>query len=349
MRHTVQVNEVDPEPALALLRGAGRVLLTGHERPDGDCVGAEAALARVLTAMGKRVQVLNPDPPEARFAELLDPEVFFVDDGGPLPPHDLIVMLDGGDLGRTGALAARFAASPAKKLVIDHHVHDGDAWWDAAYVDVSASATGLLVHRLARALGVALDARAARGVFTSLVTDTGWFRYSNADPETFAIAAELIEAGVQPSEVFRDIFQRQPAHHARSLGRALARAELHHDGQLALVDIPLTDHSAGPDGVQADGDEVLDVLRSIGTVEVALLVRAIDGERSKLSARAKGDCDVRRLAASFGGGGHTKAAGATLVMPLAEARARVLEAALDMFGATLREVRAGGASGGARG
>src|SRR5688572_14812220 len=217
MDHPTLAKAVDAGPALALLRGARRVLLTGHERPDGDCIGAQAALARVLHALGKVALVLNPDPPEARFRELLTAVDFQHDDGAALPPHDLIVMLDGGELGRTGALAARLRASPAKKLVIDHHVHDGAEWWDAAYVDVRASATGLLVFRLARALGVELDAVAARAVFTSLVTDTGWFRYSNTDTETLAVASELIAAGVRPSQVYRETFQRQPAHHPAAL------------------------------------------------------------------------------------------------------------------------------------
>jgi phosphoesterase RecJ-like protein len=329
---------VNAGPALALLRGARRVLLTGHERPDGDCIGAQAALARVLQALGKEAFVWNPDPPEPRFRELLEAVDFQHDNGGALPPHDLVVMLDGGELQRTGALAARLIASPAKKLVIDHHVHDGDEWWDAAYVDVHASATGLLVFRLARALDVELDEVAARGVFTSLVTDTGWFRYSNTDTETLAVAAELIAAGVRPSEVYREIFQRQPPHHPVALGAALARTELLLGGRLAVVDAPL----ATPGAPQADGDDVLDVLRSVDTVEVALFVRAVDGARSKLSARAKGDYDVRRLAASFGGGGHTKAAGATLALPLAEARRAVVEAALRMYGGDIE----GGAKGG---
>jgi phosphoesterase RecJ-like protein len=260
------------------------------------------------------------------------------DDGSALPPHDLLVMLDGGDLARTGPLAARFTASTAKKLVIDHHVHDGDEWWDAAYVDVRASATGLLVYRLARALGVALDEVAARAVFTSLVTDTGWFRYSNTDAETLAVASELIASGVRPSQVYREIFQRQPSHHPVTLGAALARTELLLDGRLAVVDTPLATAGAP----QADGDEVLDVLRTVDTVQVALVLRAVDAGRTKLSARAKGDHDVRLLAASFGGGGHAKAAGATLAMPLADARQAVVAAALRMYAGHGQ----GGASGG---
>ncbi len=318
---------VDPAPAVALLQSAQRVLLTGHERPDGDCIGAQAALARVLAALGKSVVVLNPDPPEARFAALVNDGPFRHDDGGALPPHDLLVMLDGGDLSRTGRLAERLAASPARKLVIDHHVHDGAAWWDAAFVDVRASATGLLVHRLARALGVPLDAAAARGVFTSLVTDTGWFRYSNTDPETLAVAAELIASGVDASELYRTLFQRQPAAHPAALGRALTRTEFHLGGRLAIVAVPLGTAEAP----QAEGDDVLDVLRSVESVEVALFVRAVDTERAKLSARAKSTADVRLLAAHFGGGGHTKAAGATLAMPLQEATRAVLAVALDMF------------------
>ena len=101
----------EQEHALGVLSGASRVLLTGHERPDGDCIGAQAALSRVLESLGKQVTILNPDPPEVRFAQLTRAVAYGVDDGGAVPPHDLLVLLDGSELSRTGRLAERFEAA----------------------------------------------------------------------------------------------------------------------------------------------------------------------------------------------------------------------------------------------
>ncbi len=311
--------------AIELLASSKRILLTGHERPDGDCVGSQAALARALQADGRSAFVLNVDAPAAVYGELLEYADFYVDDGTPLPPHDLVVMLDGGDLTRTGKLYERLSASDAKKVVVDHHLHDGDAWWDAAFVDTTASATGVLVRRLAGHLGAALDTQSARAIFTTLVTDTGWFKYSNTDEETLLLGAEMIGVGVRPAEVFGDLFQRQPMDHPIKLSGALARTTYYADGQLAVLDLPL-----GRDGrpMDADSDAALDIVRSVEAVAVALVVREVGPTRCKLSARSKGAFNVQQLAASFGGGGHAKAAGATIELSLSDARLQLVEAAL---------------------
>jgi len=308
----------DQRAAVALLASSKRILLTGHERPDGDCLGSQAALARVLGARGQSAFVLNVDEPDQHYREVTAVADFMVDDGGPLPEHDLVVMLDGGDLSRTGALAKRLTDAPSRKLVVDHHLHAGDAWWDAAFVDTKASATGVLVRRIAGHLGAEIDADTARAIFTTLVTDTGWFKYSNTDEETLLIAAELVAAGVRPAEVYGDLFQRQALEHPRSLAAALARTTYHADGRLVVIDLPL-----GPDArsTDVDGDVALDILRSVESVEVALVVREVGPARSK-------------LALGFGGGGHAKAAGATIESPLARARVDLVEAALEQLART---------------
>jgi phosphoesterase RecJ-like protein len=323
----------DPEGvrALALLRSGRSFLLAGHVRPDGDCLGAEAALARVLGALGKRARILNPDPLDPRFDFLEEAATFHAYEGGPLPEHDVAVLLDINTLTRCGELGLALAAAPSKKLVVDHHVASGgdEPWWDAAFVDAEASATGLLVWRIARALEVEVDRTAATAIFTSIVTDTGWFRHSNTDAETMAVAAELVARGVEPNRLFARIFQREHPGLPRALGKLLARTEYLAGGRLALVDQPK--HLA--DEALVDGDPVLDLLRSVGPVEVVLYLRETEAGDCRLSARSKSDFDVQALARRFGGGGHKKAAGATLEGPLERARERLIAAALEDLGA----------------
>ena len=314
--------------ALSLLREGERFVLTGHVRPDGDCIGAEAALARVLEALGKKVWVINPDPIQAQFDYLaahVDYRVF----GGDLPAHDVSVFLDFCELGRTGAMAEAFKQAGSSKLVVDHHVFEDEPWWDAAYVDVTASATGLLVHRIARELGVELDAHAAAGVFTSIVTDTGWFKHSNTDAETLVVAGELVAAGVDPSVLYQAIYQRNARDQPGGVARALSRLEYLADGRLAVVDLPVA--QVGEPEL-ADGDDVLDIVRAVGRVDVVLLLRELEEGQIRLSARSKGEFDVHRLATGFGGGGHRRASGATLPGPLETARARLVAAALSQMG-----------------
>ncbi|MCK6449188.1 MAG: bifunctional oligoribonuclease/PAP phosphatase NrnA [Planctomycetes bacterium] len=318
--------------ALDLLASGSRFVLSGHIKPDGDCVGSQAALASVLEKLGKQVWIVNPDPLEERYQYLARDRTFRVFNGGDLPAHDVEVFLDFCELSRTGPLEATLAAHPAKKVIVDHHLFHGTPWWHAAFVDSRASATGVLVHRIARALGVELDPAAARGVFTALVTDTGWFKYSNTDAETLAIASELVAAGCEPSRLYDSIYQRAPRSEPKAIGRALSRLEYFADGRLAVIDLP---RAAAGEEELADTDEVLDILRAVRAVEVVLFLREQKEGNVKLSARSKTDFDVNRLARRFGGGGHAKASGATLAGSLAEARAKLVAGALEQFGATV--------------
>ncbi len=310
------------------LRQKQRFLLTGHENPDGDCLGAQAALYHLLTALGQQVVIVNPDPIGRSFDFLTRHTPFRHARGDdPLPEFDTVVLLDCNQMSRVGQLGQRLLQTRPTVAVIDHHV-GGDAGDGVVhYVDVKAAATGALVRRLYRELDVPLGAAAAEGVFLSLVADTGWFRYSNADAEVFAMAGELIASGVDGSRIYDALHRRNHPDSAGVLAEALARHRLKLGGRLAMaaLDKPLMERATRAD---FDTDAVLDPLRSIEGVEVvALLKERFDGA-VKCSLRARGDVDVQAIVAQFGGGGHKKAAGATMRMPLAAAEAAI-EAAVQ--------------------
>lgn len=299
-------------------------LLTGHENPDGDCVGAQVALYHLLRGLGKQVAIVNPDPLARAFLFLREHTPFGHLGEGPLPPFEVAVLLDCCQLERTGALAPLLRERAEVIAVVDHHVGSERGDGTVAYVDAEAAATGALVRRLYREMGRPLSRAAAEGVFLSLVSDTGWFRYSNTDGEVFAMAAELVEVGVAPHELYDRLYRRMHPESAALLAAAMQRHELRLDGRLALLalDRGLMEQAARTD---FDTDLLIDPLRSLLGVEVvALLKERFDGG-VKLSLRAKGEVDVQRIAASFGGGGHRKAAGATVAEPLAAVRAAVEE------------------------
>jgi phosphoesterase RecJ-like protein len=342
----LKADDIDPEQerALALLSKSQRFVLVGHMRPDGDVIGAQAAMARVLAKMGKDVWVINPDPPEGRFEYLSRDVNYRTYKDGDLLPHDVAVLLDFSELSRTGAMEAALRRAPSKKIVVDHHIHHGDRWWDERFVDVKAAATGLLVRRIARALGVELDLVAARGVFTSLVTDTGWFKYSNTDAETLAVASEMIGLGVVPSDMYAAIYQSRSRQQPEYVARLLSRLQYFADERLAVVDQPL---SEAVDVDLVDSDEVLDILRSVKRVEVVLFLREVDKGVVKVSARSKSDYDVNALMRRFGGGGHKKASGATIEGRLPEVREKVVAAAVEGFAPSApRSAQLGGAQSG---
>lgn len=309
--------------ALDLLSSAQSFLLVGHERPDGDCVGAQAALARVLAARGKQVLILNPDDPGPRYAELLEACPFQAYAKGELPAHEVLVLLDANELSRCGAMASGLLAADSRKLVIDHHPAPETRWWDAAFFDAGASASGLIVWRIAAKLGFEPDPIFDRGVFTALATDTGWFKHSNTDSETMSVVAEIIGRGLDPSEVHAAIYQRFEADLPKAVAGVLQRLEYFADGRLAVVDEPRGGVSV------ADTDPVLDLLRSVRGVDVVLYIKEMEVGLCKLSARSKSGFDVNVLARKFGGGGHAKAAGATIPGARDEVRERIVRAAIE--------------------
>lgn len=317
-----------------LLAARDGFLLTGHENPDGDCLGAEVALFHLLRALGKRVAIVNPDPLGHPFDFLADKAPFsFATADSPLPQFDVAVLLDCCQLSRTGALAPRLRASGATIAVIDHHVGSEKGDGTVCFVDHKAAATGSLVRRLYRDFGVSLPLPAAEGVFLSLVMDTGWFRYSNTDVETLSLAAELVGAGVDASRIYDAIYRRMHPETASMLATCLSRHELLLGGKLALVPVDkmLNERAAQ---IGFDTDLVIDPLRSLVGVEVvAILKERFDGT-VKVSMRAKGDVDVQRIASTFGGGGHKKAAGAAIPGGMAAAHAALVERAKVAFAET---------------
>jgi len=307
--------------ALELIKTSKRFLLTGHVRPDGDCVGAQAALSSCLDRMGCDVTILNPDPIEPRFEYLAQHATFHAWEGGEIPPHDVVVLLDFNEISRCGRLGEALARADSKKLVIDHHISMGEPWWDEAFVDVRASATGLLVHRIHEAIGLDIELAAAMGIFTSIISDTGWFKYSNTDAETLRIASEMVELGVEPARMFQAVEQRKKPNHPTLTGGILAATKYFADGRAAVVSLKWSEATVG-----YESDDVLDCVRSVAGVEVVLFVRELADKTCKLSARSKEWYDVQRLTRRFGGGGHARAAGASFECSLTQACADLIAA-----------------------
>jgi bifunctional oligoribonuclease and PAP phosphatase NrnA len=309
-----------------LIRSQQSFLLTGHENPDGDCVGAQVALSQLLRAMGKTVRIVNPDPLSASFDFLTEHTEFTTGrNGDALPEFDVAVLLDCSQLSRVGSLGKRIAERDKTIAVIDHHVGSEDGDGSVFYVDVNAAATGALVRRLHQEMGIELTLPAAQGVFLSLVSDTGWFRYSNANAEVFSMAAELVALGVDSSRMYDAINRRNHPDSPRLLADALDSHRLLLEGRLARLSLDKAMiERCSKTGF--DTDIMMEPLRSIEGVEVvALLKERFDGN-VKCSLRARGDVDVQAIVKQFGGGGHKKAAGATMMMRLAEAERAIDDA-----------------------
>ena len=239
---------------------------------------------------------------------------------------DRILVLDISDVGRLGMLSQTVLERGVPVGCVDHHVSQGHLPDGPRYVDPGASATGELIFQLAKANGWELSAAAARALYVAILTDTGGFRFSNTRPAVLRAAASLLEEGLDPEQIYLEVYANAPEGRARLLAETLQTLVVEPDHGLAWVTVPpgaLERH-----GVTADDlDGIVEVPRSIAGVRMALLFREIAAGRVKVSLRSVGRVDVAAFARPYGGGGHTKASGLSLEGSLGHVQGQILEAA----------------------
>jgi phosphoesterase RecJ-like protein len=339
-----------PETLISLIRQGNRFLLTSHVNPDGDAIGSELGLARILRKLGKGAVVWNADATPPIYAPL--PGSARIHSGQELPAgfpdaFDAILVLECPSLDRTGLEQQLAAAKPSAEpgaepageeprrpsplpiVNIDHHLgnqHYGQVNW----VDTAAPALGEMVHRLAHALKVAMDPETATCLFLTLVTDTGGFRFANATAEAFEAAATLVREGAQPELVSQWLHESRPEASLRLLGAMLQTLELQDHGKVATAVIS-EEMFARCGAAPGDTEGLVDYPRSIAGVEAVALFRQTGADRYKVSLRSRGDVDIEQVARRHGGGGHKNAAGFNAEGELGALRRSVteeLEAAL---------------------
>lgn len=327
-----------PEPVVERMAAARTVLALGHENPDADSLGAALAIAMIVEQRGGRATVVASDGVPALYGFL--PGVERVQaDPEPGLAYDLVVLCDCGDVSRVGPIRERnrplFDSVPV--LTIDHHSSNG-GFGDVDWIDPDAAATCEMVALLAARLDVPLDV--AGGALASLlaagiVMDTATFAHPNATPRTLRVAAALVEAGAPLSEISRRLYRTKPDEQLALFGRVLGRLERHAEGLVVATTMEEADLAAtGARPEHAEG--IIDLLAQSETAEAALLLRQ-KGAQTRLSVRTKpGGVDAARLCSTWDGGGHPRAAGATLDLPLAEALAAVLPVAERLARATVR-------------
>jgi phosphoesterase RecJ-like protein len=313
-----------PASLLEALKGAKKIALFTHLNPDGDGLGAEAALAAALTAQGKQVAVLNSDPTPKTYG-FLELERYAA--GTDFAP-DLAISLDCPVLQRLGPAANERLKGMPKLAVIDHHVPKepfGTA--GLIWIDDKAAATGQMIEALLAALQWPMTPAIASAIYAALVNDTGCFRHSNTDRAVFELAGRLLEAGADSRLVNRKLLDEKPLAGIKLWAEALSGLKLFSGGKAAMVTVSAAQlASAGATWEETDG--LAETLRGIEGVEVSVMLREEGALKTKLSLRSKYAFDVNVFAAQWGGGGHAKAAGATLSLPFADA-VKTVQSALE--------------------
>ncbi len=314
--------------AAQMIQEADRILFFLHVAPDGDSIGSTLGMVRALRQAGKTAIIVGVDPVPRIYHFLPGWDTLFVPWDQVEGEWDLACFLDCGDLQRVGA-AEPVVRKAKRNLNVDHHATN-TAYGEYNYLDFSAAAVGELAYLLLRQMNLPIDTEIATCLYTSIVADTGGFRYDSTGPGTHRIAADLLEAGAKPYEVASAIWENESLARLALLSRALATLQLDPTGKVAWIYITreMMEQTGARD---EDAEGIVNYARSIAGVEVGLCFREAGDGRVRVGLRSRRQIDVGAVAVCFGGGGHARASGCTFFGTVDEARSQIVPKVLEAF------------------
>jgi phosphoesterase RecJ-like protein len=319
--HHLQPAQV--EQAMDLISRAQRIALLAHEHPDGDCLGSAIGFAHILRQLGKTCVPACADPLPSAFTFLPGAEMLQTTLGD--EQFDLVIALDAGELTRYGSLFTQHSAflQQAPLINIDHHI-SSEGCGQVNIIEPTAAATAELLVLFQQQAHLPLNKDAAVCLLTGLITDTGSFQYSSTTPRTLEAAACLLAAGATPEQIVKPLFRSHPLAQVRYDAAVVANIQVACDGR--LVWSYATDETIAKTGLTSDmNDSCTAMLRDIEGVQIAAFFKSFGNPyETRVSLRSEAPYDVAKICMRFGGGGHLRAAGATIALPLEEAMKLVI-------------------------
>jgi len=284
------------------IKESDNIVLISHINPDGDALGSSLSMYNILKKLNKNVTIFN--------ATDLPPYLDFLPNFNKvkktLPKKiDLMISFDCGSFDRLGIDRRDYFL-----INLDHHISNTN-YGDLNLIEANAASTSQVVFNLLEANNVEIDKDSATCIYTALVTDTGNFQYESVNAEVFRVASELVKAGANPDFISKMLYQRDRLSRLRFLAKALDTLELYLEGQVAIVEVT-KELMEMTGAVKDDTDGIVNMIRAINSVEVALLLREEEDGSIKISLRSKNYVDVSKIAIKYGGGGHIRASGATI-------------------------------------
>lgn len=316
----MSVCDLFPE-ILDRITSSSEILVVSHDRPDGDAIGSTVALGLTLESLGKKVRMVNfNDVPES--LSFL-PQVERIEPADLAFTGDLVIALDAAGRDRINESVWERIPDSTPLIVIDHHVSN-DGYGDLCLVDSHSPATGQILFQFFEFAGWTILPDVASHLYAAISTDTGSFRYPSTTAETMRIGGELIRAGVEVGLLNQQLYESQPRRRVEALSRLLDGMQYDFSNRCVSVALPLSltrELQLQP----GDTEGVIDVLRSVDSVVIAVFFEELPGGKIRVSSRSKSErYGVGDICSRFGGGGHTLAAGARLAGPLEPARERFL-------------------------
>ncbi|GLC32702.1 DHH family protein [Clostridium omnivorum] len=292
-----------------------------HTSPDGDALGSALALMLALKKIGKNTYIVSRDevPEIYRFLpyyECASKMIEKVQDD-----TDTVLILDCGNVARISG-EVNFDNNSYKVINVDHHLSN-DMYGALNYVDCKAAAVGEIVFDVINQLNITIDKDIAVCLYTALLTDTGGFKHSNTTIKTHSIAGELINLEIDFSEIHRKLFENKKLERVKLYSKIIDSMELYNNNKLCVMGITKDLLNSVGISEASDTSDIISIGMEIDTVEVAILVKETDAG-TKISLRSKDKVDVRKIAETFGGGGHTKAAGLSIDKSYSEAKSMII-------------------------
>ncbi len=300
------------------INNAKNIVILTHENPDGDAIGSSLAMYSALKQIGKNVDVIIPEYPKT--FEFLPNSKEILKEGKNYN-YDLAIALDCGDIKRLDGFSKYFEDANVK-ISIDHH-GSNTMFADYNFVDPASPACSQILVIVLGALGVVIDKDIGTCLLTGIITDTGGFKYKGVTSETFEFVAELLNKGVNVSDVYKKVLQTVSRTRFSLMQIAINRLEFLEDGKLTFTYITKEDEQKVGAG-NNDYDGIVEMGRDIEGVEVSIFLRETDNGY-KISLRSNDYVNVSDICLMFSGGGHVRAAGGNINLPFEQAKAKIVE------------------------
>lgn len=299
------------------IKNAETIVISAHESPDGDAVGSLMAMKLILEKMGKNPDVIIPE--YSRLFNFL-PGIDEVKKESNIEQYDLAISLDCANLGRL--VGKEYFEKAKKTIVIDHH-GSNNMYGDLNYVNPASPACCEILAGMLEYFQMDITKDIGTCLMTGIITDTGGFRHSNITAETFEFTTELIRKGVNVSDIYKKALRTQTRANFLLSQKVMERMEILEDGKVTFTYIDLKDEEevkAEP----GDHEGLVDLGRDIEGVEVSVFIREKEKNSYKISLRSGNNVNVSDICMTFGGGGHPRAAGATIQGEFEDAKKKIL-------------------------
>lgn len=297
---------------------AESIVILTHENPDGDAIGSSLAMYNSLKQIGKKVDVIIPEYPTIFNFLPLSEEV---KSEGKNDSYDLAIALDCGDIKRLNGFSKHFEDANVR-VSIDHHSAN-TMFADYNFVNPTSPACCQILVSILPELGVEIDKKIGTCLLTGIITDTGGFKYSGVTSETFEFAAELLNKGVNVSDIYKRVLQTLSKSSFELRRRAINRLEFYENGKIAFTYITRKDEEE-VNSLNSDHDGIVEIGRDVEGVEISILLREKE-DGYKISLRSNEYVNVSDICLLFSGGGHVRAAGGSINLPFNEAKEKIIE------------------------